>query len=291
MKKSILVSGANGQLGQAIRSIAFQFPDLQIDFVERDKLDLSLLGLKNEHHYFPNWLNTSNYDFYIHAAAYTAVDQAEKEVKLCFQINELAVNQLANHFAKTKTKFIYISTDYIYHTSQNTPFKETDLPYPKSVYAKSKLAGEEAVKKSSNNWLIFRTSWVYGNYGKNFINTIDRLGKEKDVIKVVFDQIGSPTWVIDLANMLLTIISNGKANEINGLFNYANEGVTSWYDLAVAIINHRNYNVKIIPIRSSDFSQTAPRPSFSVMDKSYFKEKFNLNIPHWLDSLHQCLSI
>ncbi|MEY3321240.1 MAG: hypothetical protein RLZZ417_823 [Bacteroidota bacterium] len=285
MKIKVLVSGANGQLGLALQLISSNYPSLQIDFINRNQLDLERLEATN----IPSILNTSLYDYYIHAAAYTAVDLAEKEIKQCFQINEIAVKQLVTHFSSKKTKFIYISSDYVYHSLQNTPFTETDLPQPKGVYAKSKLAGEEAVKKHTDHYLIFRTSWVYGEHGKNFIRTMDRMGREKEQIQVVFDQIGSPTWVYDLANMLLTIITEGKAKEINGTFNYSNEGITSWYDIAKAIMIQRGYSTKIIPVRTTSFPLPAPRPPFSAMDKSHFKEIFRLEIPHWQESLQKCL--
>lgn len=285
MKIAVLVSGANGQLGKALQSISPSYTELSIDFLDRNQLDLSELDPLN----IPEILNKTVYDYYIHAAAYTAVDQAEKEVKLCFQINQLAVKHLVTYFSSKKTKFIYISSDYVYHSKQNTPFIETDLPQPKGIYARSKLAGEEAVKKNTLDYLIFRTSWVYGEHGKNFIRTMDRLGQEKDQIQVVFDQIGSPTWVYDLANMLLTIINEGKAKDITGTFNYSNEGITSWYDIARAIMQERGYSTKINPVRTSSFPLPAQRPPFSAMDKSHFKEIFGLEIPHWLESLQKCL--
>jgi dTDP-4-dehydrorhamnose reductase len=290
MSKSVLVSGSNGQLGRALKEASLLFPDLKIDFLDRNQLDLSQIGTKGEEITWPNELLDTQYDYYIHAAAYTAVDQAEKEVKLCFQVNALAVKHLAQYLSSKNTKFIYISSDYVYHSLQNTPFTEKDLPQPKGVYARSKLAGEEAVKQNSADYLIFRTSWVYGEHGKNFVKTMDRLGREREEINVVFDQIGSPTWVYDLANMLLTIIDNGKAGEAKGIFNYSNEGICSWYDFALSIMQYRGYSTKIFPVRTTSFPLPAARPPFSAMDKSHFKETFGLDIPHWRESLHKCLN-
>ena len=290
MRKSVLVSGSNGQLGRALQEASLFFPDLKIDFLDRNQLDLSQIGTKGKEIAWPKELLENRYDYYIHAAAYTAVDQAEKEVKLCFQVNALAVKHLAQYLSSKNTKFIYISSDYVYHSLQNTPFTEKDLPQPKGVYARSKLAGEEAVKQNSADYLIFRTSWVYGEHGKNFVKTMDRLGKERDEINVVFDQIGSPTWVYDLANMLLTIIDNGKAKKAKGIFNYSNEGICSWYDFALSIMQYRGYSTKITPVRTTAFPLPAPRPAFSAMDKSYFKEVFGLDIPHWRDALQKCLN-
>lgn len=289
MRKSVLVSGSNGQLGKALQEASLHFPDLKIDFLDRYQLDLSHIGTKGEEIAWPNELLGTHYDYYIHAAAYTAVDQAEKEVKLCFQVNAMSVKHLAQYLSLKNTKFIYISSDYVYHSLQNTPFIEKDLPQPKGVYARSKLAGEEAVKQNSSDYLIFRTSWVYGEHGKNFVKTMDRLGKEKEEINVVFDQIGSPTWVYDLANMLLTIIDNGKAGEAKGIFNYSNEGICSWYDFALSIMQFRGHSTKITPVRTTSFPLPAPRPPFSAMDKSHFKEVFGLDIPHWRDALQKCL--
>jgi dTDP-4-dehydrorhamnose reductase len=290
MSKSVLVSGSNGQLGRALKEASLLFPDLKIDFLDRNQLDLSQIGTKGEEIAWPKELLDTQYDYYIHAAAYTAVDQAEKEVKLCFQVNALAVKHLAQYLSSKNTKFIYISSDYVYHSLQNTPFTEKDLPQPKGVYARSKLAGEEAVKLNSADYLIFRTSWVYGEHGKNFVKTMDRLGREREEINVVFDQIGSPTWVYDLANMLLTIIDNGKAGEAKGIFNYSNEGICSWYDFALSIMQYRGYSTKIFPVRTTSFPLPAARPPFSAMDKSHFKETFGLDIPHWRESLHKCLN-
>lgn len=290
MRKSVLVSGSNGQLGRALQEASLFFPDLKIDFLDRNQLDLSQIGTKGEKIAWPKELLDTHYDYYIHAAAYTAVDQAEKDVKLCFQVNALAVKHLAQYLSSKNTKFIYISSDYVYHSLQNTPFTEKDLPQPKGVYARSKLAGEEAVKQNSADYLIFRTSWVYGEHGKNFVKTMDRLGREREEINVVFDQIGSPTWVYDLANMLLTIIDNGKAGEAKGIFNYSNEGICSWYDFALSIMQYRGYSTKIFPVRTTSFPLPAARPPFSAMDKSHFKETFGLDIPHWRESLHKCLN-
>ena len=290
MRKSVLVSGSNGQLGRALQEASLFFADLKIDFLDRGQLDLSQIGTKGEKIAWPKELLDTHYDYYIHAAAYTAVDQAEKDVKLCFQVNALAVKHLAQYLSSKNTKFIYISSDYVYHSLQNTPFTEKDLPQPKGVYARSKLAGEEAVKQNSADYLIFRTSWVYGEHGKNFVKTMDRLGREREEINVVFDQIGSPTWVYDLANMLLTIIDNGKAGEAKGIFNYSNEGICSWYDFALSIMQYRGYSTKIFPVRTTSFPLPAARPPFSAMDKSHFKETFGLDIPHWRESLHKCLN-
>ena len=290
MRKSVLVSGSNGQLGKALQEASLHFPDLKIDFLDRHQLDLSQIGTKGKEIAWPKELLETRYDYYIHAAAYTAVDQAEKEVKLCFQVNALAIKHLAQYLSSKNTKFIYISSDYVYHSLQNTPFTEKDLPQPKGVYARSKLAGEEAVKQNSADYLIFRTSWVYGEHGKNFVKTMDKLAKERDEINVVFDQIGSPTWVYDLANMLLTIIDNGKAKEAKGIYNYSNEGICSWYDFALSIMQYRGYSTKIFPVRTASFPLPAPRPSFSAMDKSYFKEVFGLDILHWRDALQKCLN-
>ncbi len=290
MRKSVLVSGSNGQLGKALQEASLHFPDLKIDFLDRYQLDLSQIGTKGVEIAWPNELLGTHYDYYIHAAAYTAVDQAEKDVKLCFQVNAMSVKHLAQYLSLKNTKFIYISSDYVYHSLQNTPFTEKDLPQPKGVYARSKLAGEEAVKQNSSDYLIFRTSWVYGEHGKNFVKTMDRLGKEREEINVVFDQIGSPTWVYDLANMLLTIIDNGKAGEAKGIFNYSNEGICSWYDFALSIMQFRGHSTKITPVRTTSFPLPAPRPPFSAMDKSHFKEVFGLDIPHWRAALQKCLN-
>jgi len=288
MRKKILISGATGQVGQELAALSQTFPELELFFAGRRDLDLMDPELTGQNQ--PPCLKET-YDWYLHTAAYTAVDQAEKEEEDCFQINARSVGPLARFMQKRGTRFVYLSTDYVYHSGMDTPYTEEDPIRPQGVYARSKRAGEEAVLANDPNALVFRTSWVYGAYGHNFVRTMDRLGQERQQLSVVSDQIGSPTWSGDLARMLLTMIKEDRAADASGIFNYANEGACSWCDLAEEVMKLRGHPAKVIPIYTKDYPHSAPRPPYSVMDKTQFKRKMGLDIPHWRESLTRCLQL
>jgi dTDP-4-dehydrorhamnose reductase len=230
----------------------------------------------------------------INCAAYTAVDKAENDVKLATKINVNGARNLAKACQKYDATLIHISTDYVYHNNQNTPFKEGDKVSPKGVYAKTKLRGDNAVLKFCDKGVILRTSWVYGTFGHNFVKTMLRLGKERESLNVVFDQIGTPTYARDLAKAILKIIykvenQQVEAAQLRGIFHYSNEGVTSWYDFTQAIFEMRGLSCKVSPIESSQYPTPAQRPPFSVLNKGKIKETFGIEIPHWRESLAECL--
>lgn len=287
----ILITGANGQVGQCFRQAAAKWPSQNFVFAGSQDLDVS--DRKAVRAYIQA-LKPQKLAWVINCAAYTAVDKAESEPDKAHKINALGAKYLAETCAESGIPLIHFSTDYVYHSRQNTPFQETDPVSPKGVYARTKLAGERAALRANPLCMVIRTSWVYSEYGQNFVKTMLRLGRERDSISVVVDQIGSPTYAPDLAAAVLEIISlveTGSVSKeaISGIWHYSNEGVCSWYDFASAIFELEKLACKVRPIPSKDFPTPAQRPPFSVLDKSKIKAAFGLEIPHWRESLRRCL--
>ncbi|MBK7871288.1 MAG: dTDP-4-dehydrorhamnose reductase [Saprospiraceae bacterium] len=287
--QTILVTGATGQIGQELQVLASQFPDFHFHFVSRNELDISDKTL------IDNLFNLQKFDYCINCAAYTAVDKAESEPELAYQINVKSVINLVEACNKTGATFIHFSTDYVYHNLNCTPLTESDPTFPQSVYAQTKLDGEQAALAICEHTMIIRTSWVYSSFGHNFVKTMLRLGKERPELGVVYDQIGTPTYARDLAKTILNIIQKVESGEINrsllhDLYNYSNEGVTSWYDFAKAIFEMSDMNCKVIPIETKDYPTPATRPPYSVLNKSRIKNAFGIEIPHWRESLQACLA-
>lgn len=284
----ILVTGANGQLGRCFRQLAENYP--QWTFLAEGSDTLNISDNAAVEAYFserkPRWV--------INCAAYTAVDKAESEPDKAELINVAGVEHLARACALHGAGLIHFSTDYVYNGNQGSAFRETDPVAPAGVYARTKLAGENAALQVLPGTMIIRTSWVYAREGHNFVNTMLRLGRERGRVRVVSDQIGTPTYAPDLAAAVLGIISqveNGgkKPEELAGVWNYSNEGVASWYDFAHAIFEVAGVHAVTEPIESSEYPTPAVRPSFSVLNKSRIREQFGLHIPHWRDSLKTCL--
>jgi dTDP-4-dehydrorhamnose reductase len=280
--KNILVTGSNGQLGNELRNLSGHYPGFNMIFTDLPELDIS------DRIECESLIRKHNIDFLINCAAYTAVDKAESEPGLADKLNSEAPAMLAELAAKYNFALVHISTDYVFSGRHHKPYLETDNPDPEAVYGKSKLAGEEAILQSDAKALIIRTSWLYSAYGHNFAKTILRLAKEKQEIRVVFDQVGTPTYAADLAKAILDIVNR---NNIRGqsIYNYSNEGVCSWYDFAISIIELSGSDCEVIPIRSEDYPTPAPRPSYSVLDKSKIKQDFQIRIPWWKESLNVCL--
>ncbi len=284
----ILITGGKGQVGQCFQELAAQRPVLRFLFVDVDELDITdrravrQFFAKNR----PTWV--------VNCAAYTAVDKAESDPTLAKKINVTGAKNLAEACAEIGIPFVHISTDYVYHNRQNTPFKEGDPERPKGVYAKTKLLGDRAALKANPLTMIVRTSWVYAHLGNNFVKTMLRLGKERPALNVVFDQIGTPTFAPDLAEAILEIIQKVDNQEvgrdsIGGVWHYSNEGVTSWYDFAVEVFAMSGVACRVSPIETKDYPTPAQRPPFSVLNKSKIKAAFGLHIPHWRESLGRCL--
>lgn len=285
----ILITGANGQLGRCFVSLAAEFPALTLEFADAAQLDIT------DRRAVMSSMKTFPVQYVVNCAAYTAVDKAETDPDTARKINITGVKNLAEACAVCGARLIHFSTDYVYHSRQNTPIRESDPVKPRGVYARSKLAGERAALKANpGKTTIIRTSWVYAREGHNFVNTMLRLASERLEVRVVADQIGTPTYAPDLARAVLKIISDVErgitAPELlDGIYHYSNEGVASWYDFAAAIFEISGLPCKALPIESSEYPAPAPRPPFSVLNKTKIKQAFQLKIPHWRDSLKACL--
>jgi len=281
----VLITGANGQIGRELQALQSEFPSIQFVPVDRTILDLS------QSSEIERFLNETTFDACINCAAYTAVDKAEQEQGLAYSINADAAEQLAKICHAKGAAFVHYSSDYVYHNGIDRPLLETDPTTPKSVYAQSKLAGDLRVMAAHPEALVFRTSWVYSSFGHNFVKTMLRLGKERDLLRIVNDQIGTPTYACDIARMTLQLLLTGWPANQGGIYNYSNEGVCSWYDFTKAIFDLTEISCKVEPIPSSDYPTPAARPHFSVLNKSKIKSAFGLDIPYWRDSLVECIEL
>lgn len=281
MKQKILVTGSNGQLGKELKQLASTFPQFEFIFLSRE--DLPIHHFEMVRHYF----NTYNPQYFINCAAYTAVDRAEQEKDKAFQVNAEAVGMLAAVCAAHHTQFIHISTDYVFDGTATQPYKEDAPTNPQGVYGATKLEGEKQAIALNPDTIIIRTSWVYSEYGKNFVKTMLKLMAEKEEISVVNDQIGSPTYAADLAGAILQIITS--YNWQPGIYHYSNEGAISWFDFALAIkeLTGSNCNVNAIP--TSQYPTPAKRPAYSVLEKTKIQKAFGIELKDWKESLAVCL--
>lgn len=284
----LLITGAGGQLGKTFLELATAFPGLHLLPADRQVLDITTP--KEVAAFFSN----HKIDYCINCAAYTGVDKAESEPELAGLVNITAPESLAKACKNTGAHLIHFSTDYVYHSLQNTPFKEDDLTSPKGVYARTKLEGEHAALSSHEDTMVIRTSWVYADEGLNFLNTMLRLASQRPELGVVFDQVGTPTYTFDLAKAVMTIIDKKEKGLVDnsllkGIYHYSNEGVASWYDFALAIFEIAGIQCKVKPIETKDYPTPAQRPPFSVLNKVKIKSAFELEIPHWREALQRCL--
>ena len=287
MNKTILVTGSDGQLGNEIRKISAEFHN--ISFILTDINDLDITDNKALRLFFTE----NKVDYIVNCAAYTNVDKAETDYENAEKINAFAVKNLAKISKDYKVPLIHISTDYVFEGNSEIPYKESDKTKPQSVYGNTKLLGEKFAAEAHKH-IIIRTSWLYSSFGHNFVKTILRIGKEKDEIKVVSDQIGSPTYAADLAYTILTIIKQSDENNkmfVQGIYHYSNEGTCSWYEFAEKIMKQKNLNCKVNPVPSSEYPTPTKRPKYSLLDKSKIKETFNIDIRNWNDSLKKCLDL
>ena len=281
----ILITGANGQLGNEIRSVSGNFYGYDFIFTDVAELDISDTGLTAD------FIRKNKPDWIVNCAAYNSVDRAETETDKAMLINCTAVKNIAEAIKGSDCRFIHLSTDYVFNGNGSIPYDEYTVPDPQTAYGRSKLAGEKAAMLH-NNSMIIRTSWLYSGHGVNFVKTILAKARKNDTLQVVFDQSGTPTWAADLAEAIMNIISSVIRNQVAfnaGIYHYSNEGVCSWYDFAVEIIYEAGLNCRVQPILSKEFSSLAKRPYYSVLDKSKIKETYNLEIPHWRRSLKRCL--
>ncbi|MCQ2958787.1 MAG: dTDP-4-dehydrorhamnose reductase [Bacteroidales bacterium] len=282
----ILVTGSNGQLGNEIRTLVSEFP-FQFTFTDVAELDITNIDA------IENLFKKQAFDFVINCAAYTNVNKAESEEDIALQINAIAPKNLARICNKYNAKFIHISTDYVFDGKKFQPYIETDAVCPQSAYGRTKLKGEEFAFSENSNTIVIRTAWLYSSFGNNFVKTMMKLGKEKDELNVVFDQIGTPTYASDLATAILSIIQkveNKNSNFFSGIYHFSNEGVCSWYDFTKEIHQLAKVQCKVNPIETKDFPSPAQRPFYSVLNKQKIKDTFHIDIPYWKDSLAVCIN-
>ena len=284
-KKIILVTGANGQLGNEMRVASASYASYNFLFVTKDELPIDDMDAVKK--YFAD----HPIDYCVNCAAYTAVDKAETEPEKALLINATAVGNLAAVCKASNALFIHISTDYVFDGTATVPYTEDHPVAPVNTYGATKLKGEELAQQNNPGSIIIRTSWVYSSFGNNFVKTMLRLMKEREQLNVVSDQEGCPTYAADLANAIMQIITSGKAFEHPGIYNYSNTGVINWYQFAASIKELSGSKCVVHPIPSSNYPTPAKRPSYSVMDTAKIQQIFNIVIPFWKDSLQKCLPL
>lgn len=279
---NVLVTGSNGQLGKCLKDLEPQFSN--INFIYTDYLELDITNIEE----IKSSFRKQRIDYCVNCAAYTDVDKAESDLKKAFNINANGAKNLALVCKNSDSELIHISTDFVFDGNTIKAYSEEDLTHPISVYGKSKIAGEQEIIQILENHFIIRTSWLYSEYGNNFMKTMLRLSKEKDELYIVNDQIGTPTYAKDLAKVILEIINTNTKH--HGIYHYSNEGKTNWCEFAKTIFELSNIDVKVNPISTIAYPTPAKRPLFSVLDKSKIKEMFNVEVPFWKDSLKIAMS-
>lgn len=285
LSKTILVTGSGGQLGMELWRLSDKFPSYRFLFTTKDQLAIdNFLQVKR-------FFEEQQIDVCINCAAYTAVDKAESEKEKAFLINADAAGNLATVCKAHQTQLIHISTDYVFDGTSSNAYKEEDKISPINIYGESKLRGEELVLNNDPSAIIIRTSWVYSSFGNNFVKTMLRLFSERESLNVVNDQYGCPTYAADLATAIMTIVEQTDTETKNGIYNYSNEGIITWYQFALAIKEAVNSKCSINPIPTSSYPTPATRPQYSVLDTSKIKETFGMAIPNWKYSLKECLSL
>lgn len=282
-KMNILITGSNGQLGNEMQIVAKSNKSLHFFFTDVSELDIT------QEKQVLDFCQSNKINIIVNCAAYTAVDKAEDEIELAHKINADAAGILGKAAQAVGAKVIHISTDYVFDGTACEPYNVDHPTAPKSVYGLSKLKGEEALMKYCPEAIIIRTSWLYSSFGNNFVKTITKLGKERDSLSVIFDQIGTPTYAGDLAQAILNIIEQNGTTP--GIFHYSNEGACSWYDFAHSILKLQNITCNITPVESTEFPSKVERPKYSVLNKRHIKTAYNITIPHWEVSLQKCLKL
>ena len=281
---NILVTGANGQLGNEMRALSAENGQHTYFFTDVQELDIC------DEQAIRAFVSGNRVDVIVNCAAYTAVDKAEDNPELCDKLNHIAPGYLAAAAEACGAAMIQVSTDYVFDGTGHIPYTEDIAPCPNSVYGSTKLAGEQAVGEKCSRAMIIRTAWLYSIYGNNFVKTMIRLGNEREKLGVVFDQIGTPTYAGDLALALFSIIEGGYYAGREGIYHFTDEGACSWYDFAVEIARAAGHDTcRIEPCRTADYPTRALRPAYSLLDKSKVRRTFGLEIPHWRESMLYCL--
>lgn len=279
---NIVVFGASGQLGQCFKSIAEDQGISTIYFPGEGEANI----LDNDA--LKKVFETYKPDYCINCAAYTAVDKAEDEQEIALSVNKIGVKNLSKLCAEYNSTLIHVSTDFVFKGDKSRPLNEESVAEPISVYGQTKLDGEQVVSELLEKYFIVRTGWLYSEYANNFVKTMLKLGVERDELRIIADQVGTPTYAIDLAGFILNIIE--AESDAYGIYHYSNEGVTSWYDFTKAIFDLSGTKTKVVPIKTEEYPTKATRPAYSVMDKSKAKRTFNIEIPYWRDSLSVCIN-
>ena len=280
--KNILITGANGQLGNEMRVLSAENPEYTYFFTDVAELDIC-----NEQAIL-DFVKANEINVIVNCAAYTAVDKAEESVELCTMLNSDAVGYLAKAAEANDAEFIQISTDYVFDGTAHIPYQETEPTCPNSVYGHTKLASEQNALTLCTRSMVIRTAWLYSTFGNNFVKTMIRLGKEREALGVIFDQVGTPTYARDLARAIFAAIRQGV---VPGIYHFSNEGVCSWYDFTKAI--HRLAGIttcQVKPLHTEEYPTPAKRPHYSVLDKTKIKNTYHIEIPYWMDSLQECIS-
>ena len=279
---NILITGCNGQLGNEIQLLQAQYAQhtwLNTDVNELDITDKAAIE---------RFVEANEIDGIVNCAAYTAVDKAESDPQLARKLNADAPAFLAEAVAKRGGWMVQVSTDYVFNGTKHTPYVETDEPCPNSIYGQTKLEGEQAVSKLCTNAMIIRTAWLYSEFGNNFVKTMIRLGREREQLGVIFDQVGTPTYAHDLATAIMMAIDKGIKP---GVYHFSNEGVTSWYDFTKSIHRLAGINTcQVSPLHTAEYPTPASRPAYSVLDKTKIKDVYGIEIPHWEESLAKCIA-
>jgi len=274
----LLITGCNGQLGTEMRNLSAEHPIHTYFFTDVAELDITNREAVQQ------FVIANAIDVIVNCAAYTNVDKAEEDEPTARLINACAVENLA----LTGVKLIHISTDYVFSGSECTPCLESDSAAPRTAYGRTKLEGEQLLLAANPNAIIIRTAWLYSPYGNNFVKTMLRLGAEREELRVVYDQVGTPTYAADLAAAIYTIIEAPEWRA--GIYHYTNEGVCSWFDFTIEILRQAGLKCCVTPIRSFEYAYKTPRPAYSVLDKAKIKKTFALSIPYWTDSLAKCIN-
>ena len=280
--KNILITGANGQLGNEMRLLSSENNQYNYFFTDVQELDIC------DEQAIQKFVTENQIDVIVNCAAYTAVDKAEDNADLCGKLNTVAPGYLAKAAESRGAAMIQVSTDYVFNGTNHIPYTEEEPTCPASVYGNTKLEGEQNVMTNCSKAIVIRTAWLYSTFGNNFVKTMIRLGMERESLGVVFDQIGTPTYARDLARAIYAAINKGI---VPGIYHFSNEGVCSWYDFTLAI--HRIAGIstcKVNPLHTADYPSKAARPHYSVLDKTKIKKTFDIEIPHWEVSLQECIN-
>lgn len=280
---TILVTGCHGQLGNEMQIVAKRYPAFQYIYTDVEELNICDKKALND------FVKANHINIIVNCAAYTAVDKAEDDVDLCYQINRDAVRNIGEVAKENKLKVVHVSTDYVFDGTNYLPYTE-DMPVcPATVYGKSKLAGDLALLESCDQAVVLRTAWLYSSFGNNFVKTMMKLGTERDSLNVIFDQVGTPTYAADLADTILTLLSNKTF--VPGIYHFSDEGACSWYDFTKSIHKIAGITCNVHPIETKDYPARTPRPHYSVLNKAKIKSTYGINIPHWEESLVKCIKL